>query len=152
MILGLTKDGKVFLNPEAATLNTPIHEFGHIWIDFLRSKASGIKGTKLLARGLKLVEGTPELQAAIEKYGDTKLAREEALVEMLATKGETIINAAKKSKFKEWMNATFKYIKQKMKGTLDIKTENIDNMTIEEFTDAGLADLFGGKDCEGSIH
>lgn len=152
VILGLTKDGKVFLNPEAATLNTPIHEFGHIWIDFLRSKASGIKGTKLLARGLKLVEGTPELQAAIEKYGDTKLAREEALVELMATKGETIINAAKKSKFKEWMNATFKYIQQKMKGTKEIKTENIDNMTLEEFTDAGLADLFGGVELSANFN
>tara|TARA_R110001606_G_scaffold252692_3_gene400473 strand:- start:9303 stop:17198 length:7896 start_codon:yes stop_codon:yes gene_type:complete len=148
IILGLTKDGKVFLNPEAATLNTPIHEFGHIWIDFLRSKASKAKGTKLLARGLKLVEGTPELQAAIEKYGDTKLAREEALVELMAAKGETIINAAKKSKFKEWMNATFKYIQQTMKGTKELFKKDsgvdIDNLTLEEFTDAGLADLFGG--------
>lgn len=155
-ILGLTKDGKVFINPEAASLGTPIHEFGHIWIDYLRSKVSGKKGTQLLERGLKLVEGTPELQAAIEKYGDNKLAREEALVELMATKGETIINAAKKSKFQEWMNATFKYIKQKMVGTKELLKRDsgvdIDKLTLEEFTNAGLADLFSGYELDAEFN
>ena len=57
-ILGFTKDGKIILNPSKATLNTAIHEFGHIWIDYLRSKASGVKGSKLLQRGMELVVGT----------------------------------------------------------------------------------------------
>ena len=144
-ILGMTKDGKVFLNPDQASLGTPIHEFGHIWIDFLRSKASGRKGTKLLERGLKLIEGTPELKAAIEKYGDNKLAREEALVEMMANKGETIVNAAKKSRFKEWMNATFKYIKEKFTTLADVDEKKIEAMSLDEFINVGLADLFAGK-------
>ena len=144
-ILGMTKDGKVFLNPEQASLGTPIHEFGHIWIDFLRSKASGRKGTRLLEKGLKLVEGTPALKAAIEKYGDNKLAREEALVELMATKGETIINAAKKSRFKEWMNATFKYIKEKFTTLADVDEKKIEAMSLDEFINVGLADLFAGK-------
>jgi len=144
-ILGMTKEGKVFLNPEQASLGTPIHEFGHIWIDFLRSKSSGRKGTKLLEKGLKLVEGTPALKAAIEKYGDNKLAREEALVELMATKGETIINAAKKSRFKEWMNATFKYIKEKFTTLADVDEKKIEAMSLDEFINVGLADLFAGK-------
>ena len=144
-ILGMTKDGKVFINPDQASLGTPIHEFGHIWIDFLRSKASGRKGTKLLERGLKLIEGTPELKAAIEKYGDNKLAREEALVEMMANKGETIVNASKKSRFKEWMNATFKYIKEKFTTLEGLKTKEIESMSLEDFINTGLADLFAGK-------
>jgi hypothetical protein len=152
VIYGLTKDGKVFINPEVASLGTPIHEFGHIWIDYLRSKVSDKKGTQLLERGLKLVEGTPELQAAIEKYGDNKLAREEALVELMATKGETIINAAKKSRFQNWMNATFKYIKQKMVGTKELNVKAIENMTLEQFVDTGLADLFGGVELNAEFN
>jgi len=112
-ILGLTKDGKIFINPAFDSFATPIHEFGHIWIDFLRSKASGKRGKELFSRGLKLIEGTDALKNAIKKYGDNKLAREEALVELMATKGENITNAAQKSKFLEWMNALFKYIKEK---------------------------------------
>ena len=144
-ILGLTKDGKIFINPAFDSLATPIHEFGHIWTDFLRSDASGKKGTALLARGLKLVEGTDALKAAIEKYGDTKLAREEALVELMATKGETISNAAQQSKFKEWMNATFKYIQEKFTTSDELKMSDIKNLTLDEFINTGLADLFSGK-------
>ncbi len=152
-ILGLTKDGKVILNPDSKSLATPIHEFGHIWIDFLRSKASGAKGTKLLAQGLKLVEGTKALKDAISKYGDTKLAREEALVELMGTKGETIINAAKESKFKEWMNATFKYIKEKFSTLDELKSADIKDMSLEDFINTGLADLFAGRavDAESKI-
>jgi len=151
VILGLTTDGKIYLNPEVQSLGTPIHEFGHIWLDFLRSKDSGRKGDKLLARGLKLVEGTPELTKAIQKYGDTKLAREEALVELLATKGETIANASQRSKFKEWMNAMFKYIKEKFTTTKDLKIKDINKMTLDDFINTGLADLFKGTAVSASF-
>ena len=145
VILGMTKDGKIFLNPERESLATPIHEYGHIWIDYLRSKASGEKGTALLERGLKLVENTQALKDAIAKYGDTKLAREEALVELMATKGNTIIEASKKSQFKEWMNATFKYIKEKFTTSDELATDAIKKMSLDEFINTGLADLFKGK-------
>ena len=145
VILGMTKDGKIFLNPERESLATPIHEYGHIWIDYLRSKASGEKGTALLERGLKLVENTQALKDAIAKYGDTKLAREEALVELMATKGTTIIEASKKSQFKEWMNATFKYIKEKFTTSDELATDAIKKMSLDEFINTGLADLFKGK-------
>jgi hypothetical protein len=145
VILGMTKDGKIFLNPERESLATPIHEYGHIWIDYLRSKVSGERGTALLNRGLKLVENTQALKDAIAKYGDTKLAREEALVELMATKGNTIIEASKKSQFKEWMNATFKYIKEKFTTSEGLTSNAIKKMSLDEFINTGLADLFKGK-------
>ena len=184
IILGMTTDGKVFLNPESSSLGTPIHEFGHVWIDFLRSKASGDAGTALLKKGLKLVEGTEALKTAIEKYGDNALAREEALVELMANKGETIIDAGQKSNFKEWLNATFKYIQkkfvrsEKLFAKEDIKElkrqlkneeitqeqydkslkkiqasikKSIASLTIEDFINTGLADLFGGKELSASF-
>jgi hypothetical protein len=144
-ILGLTKDGNIYINPSEASLATPIHEFGHIWIDFLRSKESGKKGTELLNKGLELVEGTQELKAAIEKYGDTELAREEALVELMATKGETIINASKRSKFKSWLNGVFKYIKERFTTSKDLKIDGIKDLTLDEFIGVALADLFSGQ-------
>lgn len=152
-IYGITKDGKVFLNPENKSLRTPIHEFGHIWVDYLRSKASGKRGKELLDKGLKLVDGTQEYTEALEKYGERDLALEEALVELIATKGDTIINASQKSKFKNWLNALFKYIKDKFVSTKDLfdtkKTQEvefkkfIENMTIDDFMNVSLADLFG---------
>jgi hypothetical protein len=151
IILGMTKDGKVYLNPESDSLATPIHEFGHIWIDFLRSKASGKKGDALLSKGLSLVEGTTALQQAIAKYGDNALAREEALVELMATKGETIINKSKQKQFKNWLNALFKYVKeyfttteQLFKGT-DFE-QKLKAMSLDDFINIGLADLLKGKE------
>jgi hypothetical protein len=150
VILGMTKDGKIYLNPESDSLATPIHEFGHIWIDFLRSNASGKKGNALLSKGLSLVEGTKALQQAIDKYGDNDLAREEALVELIATKGETIINESKKKQFKNWLNALFKYVKNFFVTSEEIFkdkkfNEYLDKMSLDDFINIGLADLFKGE-------
>jgi hypothetical protein len=150
VILGMTKDGKIYLNPESDSLATPIHEFGHIWIDFLRSKASGKKGDALLSKGLSLVEGTKALQQAIDKYGDNALAREEALVELMATKGETIINESQKKQFKNWLNALFKYVKNFFVTSEEIFkdkkfNEYLDKMSLDDFINTGLADLFKGE-------
>jgi len=148
VIYGITKDGKVFLNPDNVSLRTPIHEFGHIWIDYLKSKASGKKGDDLLNRGLELVDGTPEYKEALIKYGNRELALEEALVELMATKGDTIISASKKNEFKNWLNALFKYIKEKFVTTKELFKDKefqtkIDKMTLDEFINTSLADLFG---------
>ena len=145
VIYGFTKDGKIFINPSYKSLKTPIHEFGHIWIDFLRSPQSGKKGAALLNQGLDLVKGTKEYEDAVAKYGEGELAKEEALVELMATKGNTIIDAAKKSQFKSWMNAVFKYIKEKFTTFKDLKVTTIKDLTLDEFINVGLADLFGGK-------
>ena len=160
IIYGVTKDGRIFLNPEFNSLRTPIHEFGHIWIDFLRSKASGEVGDRLLKKGLELVDGTPEYKRALKEYGDRDIALEEALVELLATKGDTLIGAAK-SKFKNWMNAVFKYIKQQFTTNTQIlrelykdkknpenknkAIEYINSMSLDEFINIGLADLLSGE-------
>jgi hypothetical protein len=144
VVLGLTLDGKIYLNPSSKSLNTPIHEFGHIWFDFLRSKESGRKGKQLLAKGLELVTGTTEHNKAMEMYGDTELAKEEALVELMASKGETLIGKAKKE-FKSWMNGLFKYIKEKFVGTEDLRMVDIKDMSLDDFVNTGLSDLFKGK-------
>jgi DNA-binding transcriptional MerR regulator len=146
IILGLTKDGKIYLNPEMSSLQTPIHEFGHIWIDFLRSKDSGKKGTDLLSKGLDLIKNTKEHKKAIEKYGNTEIALEEALVELMANKGATIIDAAKRSKFKSWMNAAFKYIQDKFTTFKDLDASKISKIKLDDFINIGLADLFSGKE------
>jgi hypothetical protein len=149
VILGMTKDGKIYLNPESDSLATPIHEFGHIWIDFLRSNVSGKKGDALLSKGLSLVEGTKALEQAILKYGDNALAREEALVELMATKGETIIDKSKKKEFKNWLNALFKYVKEFFVTSEELFKgkdfeKKLKEITLDDFINIGLADLLKG--------
>lgn len=151
IIYGVTKDGRIFLNPSQQTLRTPIHEFGHIWIDFLRSPASAKKGDELLKKGFELVDGTPEYERALKEYGERDLALEEALVELMAVKGDTIVNAAKKSQFLEWMNAVFKYIKDNFTRFKDFNQSKIKDLTLDEFINIGLADLFSGQKISGKF-
>ncbi len=145
-IYAITTDGKIFINPQLSNLETPIHEFGHIWIDFLGSKESGKKGTDLLNRGFELIEGTKQLEESIKKNGDTKLAREEALVSLIADKGASILNASKKANFKDWLSTTFRFIKDKMLTFTQVKNKEIKNLSIDDFTDIAIGDLFAGKE------
>ena len=157
-VLGITKGGKIWINPDTKTITTPIHEFGHIWVDYLRDESSGIKGTKLLEKGLSLVDPkSAEYKHALEIYGEyedgklinEELVREETLVEMIATKGETIANESKRKDFKSWINDMFEFIKKHLTTTAKFLKDKvwaakIEALTIEEFTDMALADLFSG--------
>ena len=144
IIYGITMDGKIVLNPDLATAGTAIHEFGHIWVDYL-STAGGRKGAALLEKGKQLVRGSVEHKKQMEIYGDTDLALEEAIVEMMANKGETIVKASLKSKFKTWMNGMFKYIQQTFTTSKELSMEDIESLSLEDFINTGLADLFSGK-------
>ena len=141
ILYGMTMDGRIILNPDKATGATAIHEFGHIWTDMLRTSK---KGRALLAKGFELVKGTEIHKRMVERYGDTELALEEAVVELMANKGDTIIKAAQQSKFKSWMNAMFKFIKQTFTQSKDLDSAAIENLTLDQFIETGLADLFSG--------
>lgn len=152
VLYGITSGGKIVLNPEIATVGTAIHEFGHIWTDYLRSTT---KGMELLKRGMDLVKGTDQYKEELAKYpNDPELAAEEALVELIAAKGTTIIDAAKRSKFQNWLKAVFEYIKNTLGGTTDSLfnssdksgvSNKIKNLTLEEFINYGLSDMFSGE-------
>jgi len=140
-VYGFTYDGKIFINPELKNLNTPLHEFGHIWLGFLKEN-----NPALLEKGYKLLEGTELLKRKIEEFGDTELAREEAMAESIASRGEVLIDASKISKFKEWLSGVFNYLKKKIKGFESMSADEIQNMTLEQFVDKSLAAMLSGKE------
>jgi hypothetical protein len=164
-VLGLTKDGKIYINPSQPSINTPIHEFGHIWTDMLRSSA---EGSKLLAKGLSMVDSDPKAyEAAKRKYAEydadgnitnEELVREEALVSMIAAKGEGIVDAAQKSDFKNWLKGVMEYVKKNFKGTFEaigtgkdkkikslIDEKMIDELSLDGFLNMAIADLLSGE-------
>ncbi len=164
-VLGLTKDGKIYINPSQPSINTPIHEFGHIWTDMLRSSA---EGRKLLAKGLSMVDSDPKAyEAAKRKYAEydadgnitnEELVREEALVSMIAAKGEGIVDAAQKSDFKNWLKGVMEYVKKNFKGTFKaigtgkdkkikslIDEKMIDELSLDGFLNMAIADLLSGE-------
>ena len=141
VVYGFTMDGQVFLNPSLATANTAIHEFGHVWINFLKQS-----NPDLLKKGYDLLEGTDILKRKIVEYGDVELAREEAIAELMGNKGETIVDAGFKSKFKNWLNAVFTYVKNNTKGFADMSSEEFTDMSLEDFIDGSLNSILQGKE------
>lgn len=161
VIYGVTKDGDIYLNPdvhssESALYNTAIHEFGHIWTDYLQTTP---KGKKVYAKGVELVSKTDEYQNQLKKFRGTtdengntlteeqvkKRAVNEAMAILIGNKGETIVNASLKQQFQEWLNAAWTYIKETFKMSADLKVVEIQALTLDEFLGTALADIMSGK-------
>ena len=141
IVYAFTTDGNVFINPELKTTKATLHDTGHIWMSFVKDNNPALHN-----KGLDLVTDTKEHQKAIEEYGDTELAREEALMELMASKGETILDAAQKAKFKEWLLTVYKYIAEKFKSLQGLTPEQIQDVTLDKFLEGMLADILSGKE------
>jgi hypothetical protein len=141
VVYGLTTNGDIYLNPKFESFNTPIHEMGHIWTDFIEES-----NPALFNRGIKLVEGTKALETAKKELGDTLAARKEALSILIGNRGQEITDAAQRSKFQEWLVALWKYVKEKFKSLRGLNQAQIENLTLAEFIDGALADILGGQE------
>lgn len=141
VVYAFTTDGNVFINPSLKTTKATLHETGHIWMGFVKEN-----NPALHAKGLELVTGTKEHQKAIKEYGDTELAREEALMELMSSKGDTIVNASQKAKFKEWLLSVYKYIADNFTSLLGLSPKQIEDLTLDKFLEGMLADVLSGKE------
>ena len=139
----LTDDGnvKVFLNPDYKSTKLALHEYGHVWMDFLRKN-----NNDLLNTGFSLLEGTKMLEKSILEHGDNELAREEAMAELISNRGETLIEAANKSKFINWLTGVFNYVKEKFKDFAGMTSEEVQNMSLEDFVDGSLSSMLSGQE------
>jgi hypothetical protein len=81
---------EIFINPELATLDTPIHEFAHIWEDMLAEK-----NPEAHKKAMSLIKGTKFHKDAIKSgYGDRAL--NEALVQAIGEKSAKIFKDPKR--------------------------------------------------------
>jgi len=141
VVYAFTTNGNVFINPALKTTKATLHETGHIWMSFVKENNPAI-----YAKGLQLVTGTREHQKAIKEYGDTELAREEALMELMSSKGDTIVRASDRAKFKEWLLSVYKYVADNFTSLLGLTPKKIENLTLDKFLEGMLADILSGKE------
>jgi predicted GNAT family acetyltransferase len=153
VVYGVTLDGDIYINPEvhntqSEMFNTAIHEMGHVWQTYLMTSA---KGKKIYKRGVELVKQTAEYQRQLEVFdGNEEKAAYEAMAVLIGNKGETIAEAATKSKFKEWLLAMWKYIHSTFKFRTDkITVAELQNINLDDFLGMALADIFSGKPVRG---
>ena len=162
---GAKGDGSIYLNPDDKTLSLPLHEFGHMFIDYLKSKRSGEKGTKLYKRGLQLITSTEEGQKEYDKqvkiYGEGNKAREEALVEYIAQEGKRRAGESQKSKsaksgLAKWFDLLMNFVRRqflKLKDLFASKTfaQDIKGMSLDDFVNMSLRELLGGQPVDPNV-
>jgi hypothetical protein len=132
---------------------------GHVWLNHIKHFNNG-----LYEQGMGLIDNSiKEFKAAKAIYGDTVRAKEEALATLIGNKGETIADAAKKSKFDNWLQGVWSYVHDTFLGsvnatkaqikkitgrefkTSELTTDQVQNLTIEDFINVSMFDILGGS-------
>jgi len=146
-VKGFYWNGKVYINPQAATRDTAIHEFAHIYIEHMKAT-----NYDLYNEANQLMKETAIFQEIKNNPAYAHLTeyekRDEALVQAIGMRGAKNLSKALGSKamvdkFTAWI--------EKMKAYLGEtffmqKTESIDKMTLDEFLDGAIFDLLGGQE------
>jgi len=120
-------NNQIYINPRNATLDTPIHEFTHIWEDMLLEENPDAH-----KKALKLIKGTKFHKDAIAKgYGDRALR--EALVQAIGEKGAQIFKDPKRqSQFEQIIEEVKNIIKKALnldpEFDFDIKTNSLQDV------------------------
>ncbi|MCP3684510.1 MAG: hypothetical protein GY861_17735, partial [bacterium] len=149
IIYGVTVDGDVYINPDvhnskSSIYNTAIHEMGHVWTDYLQTTK---KGKEIYKKGSEIIQKTDEFKKQLKAFdGDVVKATNETMAILIGNKGQTITDAALKSKFKEWLLGMWNYIKSQFKMSKDLTAEEIQNLNLDSFLGTALADIFSGKE------
>lgn len=131
---GFVHKGDVYLNKDRMKLDTPVHELGHLYLNYLKSNNSDI-----YERGLQLAqsEDAKEYVDYVERT-QPQLTGEAKLNEILA---QAIGDNGAKLADKSWIGELWDEIK-KLFGLSEYTNEQVQNMTLKQFTQAISVDLY----------
>jgi hypothetical protein len=151
---GFTYQGDVYLNTETMGLDTPIHEFGHLHLDWLKENR-----TDLYKAGLSLIEKNkdeaqqykntvketqPDLKEGTEKFNN------EVLAQVIGDQGARLVNSNKENTLADWLKGVWEAIKNFI-GLTDYTAEQVANMTLAEFGTASAAEILSGSRIQRSM-
>jgi len=141
-IYGFVKDKIVHLNSETPNLNTPIHEFGHLWVD-------AIEGSELYNRGAELIRDTTYWQRVNSdpNYKDLSepMRTKEAMAMAIGDKGEAVKqNLGLYARIKTWINDVWQRIGAQF-GIQNLTPEQIQNLTFNDFVEVAVSELMAGE-------
>ena len=154
-ILGFTYGNKIYLNGESLNPNTPIHEAGHIWTEWVKQFDNKVyqRGIELVKNSeyLKEVKSSKFYQEQAKKLATKEEAelyfQHEALAMAIGDKGAQFVTESRRTSFKEWLDTLWTKIRD-LAGFKDITAEELQNVTFEEFTKMAVKDILG-KQFEG---
>jgi hypothetical protein len=147
---GFVKGNKVYINSDVATIETPIHEFAHLYNAWLKENK-----VELYNRGLELVRAELDkknspIQSVIDYVKSTQpnlqgeALQEEILTQLTGKKGLELLQSKKKGGIINWIKEALAEIAN-MLGLSNYSVEQAMNMTIDEFAKAIAVDLLKGE-------
>ena len=146
-VKGFLHEGKIYIHPDAATKDTAIHEFGHLWAQQLQRS-----NPKLWKRGVELLKGSDFARKVFDnpqykKYlneGTPGRFWEEVMANALGKKGAEIWenNNDKAGKWDNFMSKVGSWLKKK----LDISSKkDYQDLTLDDWLNVGASSILSGN-------
>ncbi len=137
-------DRKVYLNRDVINLNTPIHEFAHLWVSHIQKHFPDLwnKGKELFSQSeyLKEVQTDPNYQhLTVEEQIDEAMAR------AIGDNGEKELKTSLFKGISKWISDVWKKIGATF-GIENLSSEQISNLSLRDFTNIATTELLSGKD------
>lgn len=144
---GFTYRGDVYLNNDVMGLDTPIHEFGHLHLDWLKENKEDLykSGLSLVVKNkeeaqqyIDIVKATqPDLEEGSEEFNN------EVLAQVIGDQGAKLLLNNKKGSLSEWLKSVWDAIKAVV-GLSNYTAEQVSAMTLAEFGSASATELLSG--------
>ena len=152
-IYGAVYEGKLYLNPALRNYNTPVHEFGHIWLNTAKAMKSELynKGIDLIKKDstyVDQVKANEDYKRVIKRMREAGVSQadidqyinEEALATAIGDKGESFATAAIERNFKAWLTDLFNFVK-KLTGISKLTATEVQNLNLDEFLQGVVVDI-----------
>jgi hypothetical protein len=145
----VTPDGVIHLNPAKMNANTPVHEFAHLWVDFIKKNNRELwqKGKSLImsSKYWDAVNNNPAYKNLTE---DQKV--DEALAMAIGDRGEAVFHSTdnlKTSRLMAWLNEVWEWIGSVF-GIRGLTAAQIERLSLDQFIEGAVADLLAGDAIE----
>lgn len=147
-VKGFRFGDKVYINPDLATVDTPIHEFAHIWGELCKKQRPELwkRGISLITKSnyykdlLARIKANPELS---KLYATPEAIKEEALIQAIGERGAVIFDDNKlQLLWNNWVNAFDNFVKKLLGLPL---TTDITKIKLSEFLDMAATEVLTGK-------
>lgn len=139
---GMYFNNTVFLNPDRVGLDTPIHEFGHVWYQVAKQvRPEVIERGRSLIRGsqyLRDVQNTPEYANLTPEQME-----EEALITAIGDRGAKFVEQSILTQFKDWLKELFDAIGMLAKSHTG-KPIDVSSLSLDEYLDVAAQDILSG--------
>jgi hypothetical protein len=147
---GFVYNGQVYLNKDKMSPNTSIHEFGHLYLDFLNQNNKEIydAGLSLIEKNKKEAQSyidfvntnQPDLKEGSEEW------KNEVLAQVIGDNGARLVGNNLKTWLQDFWNAV-----RDILGLSQYTAEQVSNMTLKQFGEAVSKDLLSGENLTGTF-